>query len=482
MQITKDLKRVKPAPVDEEVKTLQRELKALGIDIGKDGVDGKFGDDTKKAVQTAQKQLKKEGDAPFNDGVVDKRFAEVLNKAFDATKIGQIIKNRRKKFDNKNEAIAELDKAIKAEKAKAEDKIDRVLLDDLLERKYGWLIKKLKETKEGVWKGIPGYVSFVPEEEEYFAFERQKVDEQFCLVINSGVNAIDYSRFDTDVLRCSLGSPQPTNPDDDDIVALDEFPNGIFAFTNDLLFLYPDDRDQTIADTEKELLATKTQAIANLNQALKDNPKASPKLRDDWRAKLDQWRARLDDELNEAGKNTSGGLTLGGETIVQNFLINCEKLELKQYKDTGGNPTIGVGHKFTPEELKTGTFKINDKKFSINACLTEAQARALLDQDLARFVEAVDESVKVKLNKCQRAALISFAFNVGIGSKEEKTGFKGSTLLKKLNKGDYESVPSELRRWIKETVIIDGVKTKRRVQGLVNRREKEVKLFLKEDG
>jgi lysozyme len=64
-------------------------------------------------------------------------------------------------------------------------------------------------------------------------------------------------------------------------------------------------------------------------------------------------------------------------------------------------------------------------------------------------------------------ALVSFVFNVGVGA------FQTSTLLRLLNASDYLSVPTQLRRWNKET--IKGVE--RPNVGLTNRREKEITLW-----
>jgi lysozyme len=58
---------------------------------------------------------------------------------------------------------------------------------------------------------------------------------------------------------------------------------------------------------------------------------------------------------------------------------------------------------------------------------------------------------------------VSFTFNVGASA------FKQSTLLKRLNARDFVDVPNQLRRWNKS-----GGK---KVQGLVNRRENEIKLW-----
>jgi lysozyme len=75
----------------------------------------------------------------------------------------------------------------------------------------------------------------------------------------------------------------------------------------------------------------------------------------------------------------------------------------------------------------------------------------------------VNESVTVPLNQNQFDALVSFSFNVG------DNAFRGSTLLKLLNQGQYDQVPAQLRRWVRDNGHV--------VQGLINRREKEIVLW-----
>lgn len=92
--------------------------------------------------------------------------------------------------------------------------------------------------------------------------------------------------------------------------------------------------------------------------------------------------------------------------------------------------------------------------------ITRAEAEALLRQDLDRFERAVDSLVTVPLNDNQFAALCSFSFNVGVEA------FKRSTLLKKLNAGQYDAVPTELMKWVSSKG--------KRMPGLVNRRAAEI--------
>jgi len=114
-----------------------------------------------------------------------------------------------------------------------------------------------------------------------------------------------------------------------------------------------------------------------------------------------------------------------------------------------GTLTIGVGH--TGPDVKPGMR------------ITGAQSREFLRKDLDQFEATVESAVKVPLSDNQFAALVSFAFNVGEGN------FRKSTLLKKLNKGDYDSVPVELMKWVNSKG--------KRLSGLVNRRTQEGALW-----
>jgi lysozyme len=132
-----------------------------------------------------------------------------------------------------------------------------------------------------------------------------------------------------------------------------------------------------------------------------------------------------------------------------------EGLRLSAYKDVAGVWTIGFGH----------TAAAGPPSPTAGMRITESEAVEILRLDLKQFEEAVETAVKVPLNDNQFAALVSFCFNVGAGA------FRKSTLLKKLNAGDYNAVPSELAKWNKA-----GGKT---VQGLVNRRAAEAGLWAK---
>ncbi|WP_336821543.1 lysozyme, partial [Cedecea sp. VD20] len=90
--------------------------------------------------------------------------------------------------------------------------------------------------------------------------------------------------------------------------------------------------------------------------------------------------------------------------------------------------TVCYGH--------TGADIIKSKTYS------QAECKAILDKDLQPFARSVERSVKVPTNEYQKAALISFSYNVGV------TAFERSSVLKNLNAGNYTAACDGLRAWI----------------------------------
>lgn len=145
------------------------------------------------------------------------------------------------------------------------------------------------------------------------------------------------------------------------------------------------------------------------------------------------------------------------------LLKQWEGFESKIYKDSAGLPTIGVGHLLTKSELTSGKIVINGAPVQYAAGLTNQQVLNLLSEDINPAAQAVSANAKVALSQNQYDVLVSFVFNVGVAA------FTGSTLLKLLNQGQYDQVPAQLRRWNKSGGQV--------VQGLINRRENEIKLW-----
>ena len=139
------------------------------------------------------------------------------------------------------------------------------------------------------------------------------------------------------------------------------------------------------------------------------------------------------------------------------FIAHFEGCVLRMYNDPTRNATIGVGHLIhmgpinghEPQEFRQG--------------ITRMRALQLLTGDAGKAAGSVRRLIKVPLNQHQLDALISFTFNCGEGS------LAASTLRKRLNRGEYKAVPSELNKW-----VMSGGK---RLPGLVRRRQAEGALF-----
>jgi lysozyme len=107
------------------------------------------------------------------------------------------------------------------------------------------------------------------------------------------------------------------------------------------------------------------------------------------------------------------------------------------------------------------------KNVVIGKRITQIQAEDILLEELAEYEAAVENLVKVRLTNNQFTALVLFTYNVGIGA------FRKSTLLKRLNKGEYGAVPYEMLRWKKTRIdgkLVDS-------EGLENRRAAEIGIW-----
>lgn len=142
-----------------------------------------------------------------------------------------------------------------------------------------------------------------------------------------------------------------------------------------------------------------------------------------------------------------------GLSIIKHF----EGRELQAYQDSVGIWTIGYGH----------TSAAGPPRVTPGMTISEQEAEDILKKDLELFENGVRDRVKVNINGRQFSALVSFSFNVGLGALGD------STLLRKLNSGDYRGAADELLRWVKA-----GGAT---LPGLVRRRDAERALFLGED-
>lgn len=135
----------------------------------------------------------------------------------------------------------------------------------------------------------------------------------------------------------------------------------------------------------------------------------------------------------------------GRRDLLQKF----EGCKLSAYKCPAGIWTIGYGH----------TSAAGDPAVYEGLTITQDKAEQILARDLAKFERSVANCVTVELDQHQFDVLVDFAYNAGVGALQK------STLLKKVNAGDFDAVPAELMKWTKA-----GGKE---LPGLVRRRQAE---------
>ena len=139
------------------------------------------------------------------------------------------------------------------------------------------------------------------------------------------------------------------------------------------------------------------------------------------------------------------------ESLIQK-LKEFEGLRLEAYLDAAGVPTIGYGH--------TRHVTLGDR-------LTEYWADQLLREDVRNVVRDISQLGVVR-TQGQMDALVSFAFNLGIGR------LLRSTLLKKIRSGaSMHQIRKEFMRW----VYADG----KRLKGLEKRRQWDAERFFQSE-
>ena len=138
-----------------------------------------------------------------------------------------------------------------------------------------------------------------------------------------------------------------------------------------------------------------------------------------------------------------------------NLIKQWEGCKLVAYQCSAGVWTIGFG---TTAGADVGI------KPAQGMTITLDRAEDLLRLAVDKFAATVDALITAKVNANQFGACVSLAYNVG------STGFAKSTVLRELNAGNYDKAAAAFRMWNKAGGEV--------IQGLVNRREAEIKLFL----
>lgn len=144
-----------------------------------------------------------------------------------------------------------------------------------------------------------------------------------------------------------------------------------------------------------------------------------------------------------------------------------EGVRLRPYRCPAGLWTVGVGHVLYPKQAllkmpERASFPLLPEDAYPH---TMDEVDALLASDLKRFERGVARYCPASVdNQNQFDALVSFAFNTGLGTLQR------SVLRLKYNRGDVEGAAEEFLKYVR-----GGGKI---LPGLVKRREDERVLFL----
>lgn len=142
-------------------------------------------------------------------------------------------------------------------------------------------------------------------------------------------------------------------------------------------------------------------------------------------------------------------LTPAGIELIKRY----EGLRLTAYQCSAGVWTIGWGH----------TSAAGEPSVKKGMKITKQKAVDILNQDLAKFADEVQATIKTDIPDACFSACVSLAFNIGLGA------WRKSTALKLINKGDYGNVPKAIQLFNKAGGKVSP--------GLVKRRADEAKMF-----
>jgi len=151
---------------------------------------------------------------------------------------------------------------------------------------------------------------------------------------------------------------------------------------------------------------------------------------------------------------------------AKSVIAHHEGVRLKPYRCPAKLWTIGVGHVIYPEQAK---LSMEDRiKYPIrpedNRIFTMDEVNAILAADLQRFERGVLRYCSSGITQGRFDALVSFAFNVGLGTLQR------STLRQKHNRGDFDGAADEFLKY-----CLGGGKV---LKGLLNRRKDERAIYL----
>jgi lysozyme len=150
-----------------------------------------------------------------------------------------------------------------------------------------------------------------------------------------------------------------------------------------------------------------------------------------------------------------------GQDLIKRF----EGLRLEAYQCSAGVWTIGYGHTSAAGGVFSDTKGRAQTEVMRGLAITAEEAERLFKADIDRFDNQVERLVKgIALSQNQFDALVSLAYNIGLGA------FARSTVLKRLKRGDERGAADAFLMWNKAGGRV--------LRGLARRREAERALFL----
>ena len=145
----------------------------------------------------------------------------------------------------------------------------------------------------------------------------------------------------------------------------------------------------------------------------------------------------------------------------QRLIKESEALKTMAYICPAGVPTIGYGH------TAGITHQMVKDKFTISV----DDAEAMFREDMEHWERDVRRALTREPNENQLAAMVSLAYNIGVGAFAKSTGCKA------FNAGDDTAAANAFGLWNK--ITLPGATTKTVNKGLVARRARETALFLR---
>jgi GH24 family phage-related lysozyme (muramidase) len=165
---------------------------------------------------------------------------------------------------------------------------------------------------------------------------------------------------------------------------------------------------------------------------------------------LDRAESKVNSKLNFLPQENLILSSLPILPSTSSLIKKFEGFRSSAYIDSSGLPVIGYGQT-----------RVNGTTVKLGQSISQEQADIALEQELSQIQQLVQAHVKVDLNPYQLGALTSLVYNAGA------VVVKNSTLIKKLNGGDYLGAAQEFLRWNKANsggnlVVFPGL-TKRRM-------------------